>query len=181
MLVIDDVQRLSAPPVWALVQALADCVPAGSQLVLISRTEPDLALGRIRADRRVHAVGSASLAFDRLEAGQLFEAAGVDLPASHVDQLWNRTEGWPVGLYLAALAIAEQDDPIEAAAQFAGDDRLVVDYVRDDSSLCSPEDRVSSCSMRRCSTSSRLPVCDAVLERDDSAQLLAGRPVRSSC
>ncbi len=173
VLVIDDVQRLRHRPVWALVQALADCVPAGSQLVLISRTEPNLALGRMRADRRVHTVGSTSLAFDRAEAIDLFEAAGVDLPASHFDQLWRRTEGWPVGLYLATLAIAEQDDPLEAAAQFAGDDRLVVDYVRDEFLAVLP--RGSREFLLRASVLDELsaPVCDAVLERDDSARMLA--------
>ena len=82
VLVIDDAQRLRRRPVWSLVQALADCVPAGSQLVLISRTEPELALGRMRADRRVHTVATASLAMDRAETGELFEVSGLSLPAS---------------------------------------------------------------------------------------------------
>ena len=45
VLVIDDAHRLRRRAVWALMQALADCVPSGSQLVLVSRSEPDLALG----------------------------------------------------------------------------------------------------------------------------------------
>ena len=40
----------------------------------------------------------------------LFELSGVSLPPAVVDRLWDRTEGWPVGLYLATLAIAEEPD-----------------------------------------------------------------------
>ena len=39
VLVIDDAHRLRRRAVWALVQALADCVPSGSQLVLVSRSD----------------------------------------------------------------------------------------------------------------------------------------------
>ena len=165
VLVIDDAQRLRRHTVWSLIQALADRVPAGSQLVLISRTEPGLALGRIRADRRVHTLGTAALAMDRSEAGRLFEMSGFALPGPVVDRLWTRTEGWPVGLYLATLALAEQDDIVDAAEHFAGDDRLVVDYVRDE--LLSVLPRGSRQFLLQASVLDELTptVCDAVLAR----------------
>jgi LuxR family transcriptional regulator, maltose regulon positive regulatory protein len=173
VLVIDDVHRLRRRSVWTLVQALADCVPAGSQLVLVARTEPDLALGRMRADRRVHSVTTASLAMDRDETGALFDAAGIPLSASVLDGLWDRTEGWPVGLYLASLALAEERDPERAAQQFAGDDRLVVDYVRDE--LLSVLPRRTRDFLLRASILDELsaPVCDSVLKRDDAREVLA--------
>ena len=173
VLVIDDAHRLRRRAVWALVQALADCVPSGSQLVLVSRSEPDLALGRMRADRRVHTLSGASLAMDRGEALQMLEASGVSLSATMVDRLWERTEGWPVGLYLAGLALAEDGDAEKAAAEFAGDDRLVVDYVREE--LLSVVPRRMRDFLVRASVLEVLDAqtCDAVLARDDSAKLLA--------
>jgi len=44
------------------------------------------------------------LAMDRREARALLEATGVGLSDADVTELLGRTEGWPVGLYLAALA-----------------------------------------------------------------------------
>jgi LuxR family maltose regulon positive regulatory protein len=172
VLVLDDAQRLRQRGSWALVQAFADCMPVGSQLVVISRREPDLALGRMRADRRVHTVSAAALAMDRAEAGALVRDAGLSLPAISVDRLWERTEGWPVGLYLATLAIGDADDARAAAAEFAGDDRIVVDYVREE--LLGVLPRHTRDFLLRVSILDELraPVCDAVLDRTDSARVL---------
>ncbi len=173
VLVIDDAHLLRRQMSWALVQALADRVPAGSQLVLISRTQPQLKLGRMRADRRVHTIGSRALAFDRGEAAALFEIAGLAVPVSQVDRLWQRTEGWPVGLYLATLAIAEEDDPVHAAEQFAGDDRLVVDYVQDELLAVLPRGVRQFLLQSSLLEELTAPACDAVLDRDDSDRLLS--------
>ena len=171
--VLDDAHRLRQRTAWSLVQALADRVPSGSQLVLVSRHDPDLALGRMRADRRVHTVSSGALAMDRAEACALFEAAGLSLPGPVVDQLRERTEGWPVGLYLATLALADADDPVAAASDFAGDDRIVVDYVREE--LLGVLPRRTRDFLLRVSILDELrpAVCDAVLEQNDSASVLA--------
>ena len=54
---------------------------------------------------RVHEIGVADLRLDEQEAGLLLEAAGVELDASELSELTERTEGWPAGLYLAALSM----------------------------------------------------------------------------
>jgi LuxR family maltose regulon positive regulatory protein len=172
VLVLDDAHRLRRRESWALVQALADCVPARSQLVLVSRAEPKLALGRMRADRRVHEVPARRLAMDRVEAGALIEAAGLGLDPAAVDGLWERTEGWPVGLYLATLAIADADDEGAAAAAFAGDDRIVVDYVGDELLAFLPRRTRDFLLAVSILDELRGPVCDAVVERDDSGAVI---------
>ena len=173
LFVLDDAHRLRRRQSWALVQALADCMPAGSQLVVVSRQEPALALGRMRADRRVHELASKHLAMDRREVGELLAGAGISLPPSVVDDLWSRTEGWPVGLYLATLVLADADDPVDAAAAFAGDDRIVVDYVREE--LLGVLPRPTRDFLLRASVLDELraPVCNAVLERVDASTELA--------
>jgi LuxR family transcriptional regulator, maltose regulon positive regulatory protein len=173
VLVIDDAHRLRRRAVWALVQALADCLPAGSQLVLIGRTEPDLALGRMRADRRVHTVTTEKLAMDRDETAALFAAVGISLSASALDALWDRAEGWPVGLYLATLALVEEADPERAAREFAGDDRLVVDYVRDELLGVLPRGTRDFLLRAWILDELNAEICDTVLERDDAAKVLA--------
>jgi hypothetical protein len=58
----------------------------------------------LRARGRTVKVGAAELAMDRREARALLDAAGAGLSDLEVTELVARTEGWPVGLYLAALA-----------------------------------------------------------------------------
>jgi ATP/maltotriose-dependent transcriptional regulator MalT len=55
--------------------------------------------------------------------------AGLELGADEVAELHQRTEGWPTGLYLAALYLLEGGSLLGAAISFGGDDRLVSQYI----------------------------------------------------
>ena len=64
------------------------------------------------------------------EAELLLEAAGVELDAGELTELTERTEGWPAGLYLAALSMQAGAPSAAGAARFDGDDRFVSEYFR---------------------------------------------------
>lgn len=87
--------------------------------------------------------------------------------------LWQRTEGWPAGLYLAGLALrARNDDPAEFVAAFAGDDRHITDYLAAEV-LAELPPQIRSFLLRTC-VLDRLsaPLCDAVTGAADSQTLL---------
>ncbi len=65
----------------------------------------------------------------RSEAAALLRAAGVTLGEDDLTALHHRAEGWPAGLYLAALYLREGGSPDGAAASFGGDDRFVSQYM----------------------------------------------------
>ena len=88
-------------------------------------------------------------------------------------ELHQRTEGWPAGLYLAALAIREGGSPESAAASFGGDDRLVSEYVESELlARISPQRRTF---LTRTAVLERMsgPLCEVVLDHLGSAALLA--------
>ena len=97
---------------------------------------------------------------------------GSQAGPADVARLFRRAEGWPVAIYLAGLSLRGQRDAGRAVARFAGDDRLVVDYVRDD--FLAGLSRRKLEFLTRTSVLDTLagPVCDAVLERSGSAQVL---------
>ena len=105
VLVLDDLHAVANPSCLDVLAALFEYVPAGSQIAVASREEPALPLGRWRAQGWVHEIGVADLRLDEQEAGLLLEAAGVELDVDEIVQLTERTEGWPAGLYLAALSM----------------------------------------------------------------------------
>ena len=80
-----------------------------------------------------------------------------------------RTEGWPVGLYLAALLAREGDS---RALAVTGDDRYVTDYLYRESLLQLPDDVQAF--LRRTATLEQMcgPLCDAVLGSSDAASRL---------
>ena len=132
VLVFDDVHVLSNSECLAALTVIVDQLPGGAQLALASRTEPDLTLGRRRAHRGLAELKQRDLAMTRSEGGDLLARMGLKLESADVARLFRRAEGWPVAIYLAGLSLRGQRDAGRAVARFAGDDRLVVDYVRDE-------------------------------------------------
>jgi LuxR family maltose regulon positive regulatory protein len=71
-----------------------------------------------------------ALRFTKREATALLnDLRALELDPTTVGRLHERTEGWVAGLFLAALSLRERDDTEAFAADFAGDDRHIADYV----------------------------------------------------
>ena len=172
VLVLDDLHFLRSPAAIDALKAIVARPPAGAQVVLASRSEPPFPLGRLRAHREVLELAPRDFVMTRGEAGALLELAGIELSATEVDGLMQRTEGWPAGLYLAALSLREQPDTAAAAVRFGGDDRIVSDYIAD--SLLSDLSTTQVTFLRRTSVLDRLsgPLCDALLRESGSAGML---------
>jgi LuxR family transcriptional regulator, maltose regulon positive regulatory protein len=172
VLALDDVAAITAPEAIAVLGELADLVPAGSQLALASRSEPELPVGRWRAQRRLVEQRSRDLAMTRREAAALLGANGLDLSSDEVIDLLRRTDGWPAGLELAALAVQRGPDRARAIKRFGGANRLVTDYLHDEvmAELSIEHARF----LMRSSILEILsgPACDATLARSGSGAVL---------
>ena len=173
-LVLDDVHILHNQECRAALSVLADHVPDRSRLVLAGRAEPPLRTGRLRAEGRILEIGPADLSLTREEAAGLLREAGVVLGADEVTELHRRTEGWPTGLYLAALYLREGGSLPGAAAAFGGDDRLVSEYVESEFLARIPEPQRLFLTWTAVLDRMCAPLCEAVLERPGSGADLAG-------
>ena len=174
VLILDDVHLLRNSECRAALSVLADHVPAGSRLVLAGRDEPPVRVARLRAEGRLAEIGPGDLSLTVQEAASLLRAAQVALVDEDVTELHRRTEGWPVGLYLAALYLREGGSPRGAAASFGGDDRFVSAYV--ESEFLARISRSQREFLTRTAALERMsgPLCEAVLEVPGSAAALAG-------
>ncbi|MFN8215589.1 MAG: LuxR C-terminal-related transcriptional regulator [Solirubrobacterales bacterium] len=172
LLILDELERLETPSSLAVVAALLREVPAGSQLAIASRVEPPLRLGRERASRRLIELRRQDLTMTKGECGALLEGIGLSLTPSQLDTIVRRTEGWPAALYLAGLALTESDDPGRALERFAGDDRVVVDYLQEEFLVAASRHRLDF--LKQISVLDRMSgeLCDALLEREGSAPVL---------
>jgi LuxR family maltose regulon positive regulatory protein len=102
-LVLDDVHVLRNRECRSALSVLADHVPRGSRLALAGRAEPPLRIARLRAEGRIMEIGPGDLALTPEQASSLLHNVGLAVSADDVAELHRRTEGWPAGLYLAAL------------------------------------------------------------------------------
>lgn len=142
VLVLDDYHLIRAPHVHAAMLFLLRHQPPHMHLVLSSRVDPPLSLSRLRGRGQLNELRSADLRFTREEVTAFFcQTIGRELPTADVAAIESRTEGWAVGLQMAALSMQDQD-PHDVAGfieAFTGSHRYVLDYLTDEVLLRQPE------------------------------------------
>ena len=173
VLVLDDVHVLGNSECRAALSVLADHVPAGSRLALAGRAEPPLRVARLRAEGKILEIGPDDLSLTCDEASSLLRNVDLTLAEDDVAELHERTEGWPAGLYLAALYLREGGSFASASFSFGGDDRLVSDYL--ESEFLSRISRRQRVFLTRTAVLERMcgPLCESVLDVAGSAAILA--------
>ena len=173
LLILDDVHLLHNRECRDALSVLADHVPASGRLVFAGRDQPPLRVARLRAEGRITEIGLRDLALTREEAALLLRDAEVTLGEEDLADLYRRTEGWAVGLYLAALYLREGGSLPHAAASFGGSDRFVSEYV--ESELLARISRDRRMFLTRAAVLERMcgPLCEATLDLPGSAAALA--------
>lgn len=184
-LFLDDFELITEPAVLGVVRELIDHLPRRGQLVLGSRSLPDLGLGRLRMAGQLLEIDTELLRFSRDETRQFLAlrwpgepagAPGIDWSAQ-VDPLHAKTEGWVAALWLASMAldavIARQGSVAAFIAQFSGSNRAVADFLAEDVlARQSPEVRdflLRTSILRQFNA----PLCQALTPRSDAARILA--------
>jgi LuxR family transcriptional regulator, maltose regulon positive regulatory protein len=173
VLVLDDLHAVRNRSCLDVLAALCDYVPSGSQIAVASREEPALPLARWRTLGWLHEISVADLRLDEQEAGVLLKEAGVELDPAGVADLTGRTEGWPAGLYLAALSLQAGAPGPAHAETFTGEDRFVSEYFRYE--LLSRLPEAEARFLMHTSVLDKMcgGLCDAVLQTTRSASTLA--------
>ena len=172
-LILDDFHRVSSESARASVGWFIEHVPLGFHLVLATRTEPSLPVARLRAHGELLELRAADLRFTYEEADAFLNGRlGLDLTSEDVDSLVEKTEGWPAGLYLAALSLQPSSDRHAFVRTFGGSSRHVVDFLVTE--VLEAHDPSAQVLMLHASILERLtgPLCDAVMEQEGSAEML---------
>ena len=171
-ILLDDFQSITNPACHEQVELLVENLPPQVHLVIMSRADPGLKLGRLRASGSLVEIRADALRFTLLETSALLAAEDVVLHDEAVTELLMTTEGWPAGLYLAILALSGRSDPDEFVRRFDGNDRFVGEYFSEEvlSGHAEPVRELIlkiSVMERFCAA-----VCDAVAETSDAADIL---------
>jgi LuxR family transcriptional regulator, maltose regulon positive regulatory protein len=172
LLVFDDYHLVDSESVHASVRFLLEHHPAQLHIVLVGRSDPPLGLARYRGRGQLGEVRAADLRFTVNEAAELLRHALADIDLSMVAALAERTEGWAVGLQLAALSLRARPDVARFVAAFTGSHRYVLDYLTEEVLGRQREDLRNF--LLETSVLDRLngALCDAVTGRNDSQELL---------
>ena len=172
-LILDDFHRLSDSTARDSIAWFVEHAPPAFQLVLSTRTEPDLPLAALRAHGDLLELRAGDLRFTSEEADAFLNGRlALGLMREDVDGLLERMEGWPAGLYLTALSLQRTADRHALVTELGASNRHAIDFL--ETEVLQAHDppmqelMLRSCILERVSG----PVCDAVLERQHSAQML---------
>ena len=170
VVILDDLHELRSPACHDVLSVVISGIPRGSQLVAASRSEQPH-LPRLRASGDAMEFMAADLALDPAGAEQIFSQAHVSLNRELAVAVTERTEGWPAGLYLAAVIANASNGEV---LMVSGDDRYVADYLYRESLARLPESVQRF--LRRTAVLEQLcgPLCDAVLGESGAQEQLRG-------
>jgi ATP/maltotriose-dependent transcriptional regulator MalT/two-component SAPR family response regulator len=127
-LVLDNYQEVSPQSAFhsAILSAVADLPPHGC-IIAISRSEPPASMVRLRANQALQMLGWNDLRLTRTESDAIVRLWGADIDEAGLEQIYEKTQGWPAGLILMldqATATGTMTElPVASAPQ------LIFDYL----------------------------------------------------
>jgi LuxR family transcriptional regulator, maltose regulon positive regulatory protein len=174
VLILDDYHCITKDDSHESVAFFAEHLPENVHLVLASRSDPPLPLGRLRARAEMNEIRTEQLAFSEEEAATLLnEKMGLDIDPDDLSVLFARTEGWPAAIYLASLSLQKREDKHAFIESFGGSNRYVVDLLGEEVMTNLPQEErefLLKISVLRSMTGS---LCDAVTGGEGSGKLLS--------
>jgi ATP/maltotriose-dependent transcriptional regulator MalT len=173
VLVLDDYHVINTPDIHQGIAFLVEHMPAPMHLYISTRSDPPLPLARWRARGQLAEIRTDDLRLTAEEAARfLNQAMGLRLSPDDVLALHARTEGWLVGLQLAALSLQGRTDAGDFIAAFRGSHHYIIDYLSLEAIQSQPESVQSF--LLHTAILDRLcgALCDAVTERTDSHAIL---------
>ncbi len=182
VLVLDDYHLISSAPAHEAMSLLLDHQPQSLHLVVITRSDPPLPLSRLRARAQLVELRAADLRFTPSEAAEfLNDAMGLQLEPGAIAALEERTEGWIVGLQMAALSMRDRKDVGSFIEGFSGTQRYILDYLLEEVLLVQPPEVQQFLLCTSILERLNAPLCDAVLAggqiQEPSAPRKAGDPI----
>ena len=173
IVVLDDFHLIKSNNIHSAMTFLIENLPPHLKLVILTRTEPDMPMAKFRSRRIMTELLADDLQFSRSESEMfLNQVMKLNLDQDDISILTERTEGWAVGLQLAALSLDDRSDPSCLIRSLTGKDRHIADYLIDEVLSRQSEDVQSfllqtSIFERMCGV-----LCNAVLQIENSQSIL---------
>jgi LuxR family maltose regulon positive regulatory protein len=173
LLVLDDFHLIKSSEVLKLVTYLLEHIPRNIHLVILTRSDPSLSLSRLRSQHQIVELRLSDMSFSADEISVLFnKKLKLDLSADEVNSLERKTEGWIAGLQLAAISMQSGEDISEFVRDLEGDNRYIMDYLIEEVLKIQTDDIKDFLLQTSILEQMSAPLCNFLLNRDDSQQVL---------
>ncbi|MFN2168528.1 MAG: AAA family ATPase, partial [Anaerolineae bacterium] len=174
VLVLDDYHLISEPAIHEGLSFLLEHQPPQLHVAISTRADPPLPTHRLRARGQLTELRAGDLRFTADEAAAFLNSAmRLDLAREDVEALEARTEGWIVGLQLAALSLQGRTDASQFIAAFSGSHHYVLEYLAEEVVHRQPEPVQRFLMQTSILDSLCGPLCNALTGQSDGEAMLA--------
>jgi LuxR family maltose regulon positive regulatory protein len=171
--VLDDFHSIQDAFILATLLKLITLQPPTFHLVMITREDPALPLGRLRAHNQLTEIRANDLRFSKDETRHLFlDLMGIRLSDRDLSSLEERTEGWVVGLKLAGLSMRGSKDPSLIISSLNGNHRHILSYLTEEVLKIQPARLQEFLLQTSILTKLNAELCNAVTGQTDGAEIL---------
>ena len=119
ILVLDDFDRITDPVLLEFFTHLVEHLPRNLHLVLSGRADPPLPLAKWRGQGRLFELRAVNLSATRQETVEIVTPIiGKSIQSQILEELHTSTEGWLVGLHMAALSLEHHNNAADFMASF---------------------------------------------------------------
>ncbi len=178
-LVLDDYHLIDVEAIHNAIIFLLDHQPSELRLVLVTRSDPPFPLSRFRGQNQLIELRTADLRFNPEETTAFLNAVmGLTLTSEQVDTLERRTEGWIVGLQMAAISLQGKQRTLGPEGTstfiktFTGGHRFVMDYLIEEVLATQPAEVQEYLLQTSVLDQLSAPLCDVLTGRTDGKEIL---------
>jgi LuxR family maltose regulon positive regulatory protein len=130
VLVLDDYQFVTAQSIHDCIAYFLERATQNLHLVIASRVDPPLPLARLRVEDDLLEMRTEDLRFTLDESADFFsQVMRLDISPEDIQALVARTEGWVVGLQMAAISLKGAPDREQFIRTFSGSHRYILEYL----------------------------------------------------
>jgi LuxR family maltose regulon positive regulatory protein len=172
-LILDDYQVITDDHIHQSVSYLFEHQPDNLHVILSSRSIPPIPLSRLRAQRKLLEITARDLAFTSQESRMyLSEVLPLELDSEQINSVIRLTEGWIAGLQLISSIIKNGSLPsIYIPADLAGEPEVIA-YILEETINQQPAEIQEFLISVSILPELCAPLCDSLLNRTDSDQLI---------
>ncbi len=169
----DNFEALKNPAILGLIDRGIDALPHNCSVFIGARTPPKIGLAKLAAKGQLKSFSAEHLRFSEVEATHLLhQKFSTELPQTQTRQLHQRTDGWPVAVTLAALALQGKTSAENYIANFSGTNAAVAAYLAEEVLASLPEATQEFLLQSSIFDEVDVPICDRVLGHTNSLQML---------
>ena len=172
-IILDDYHLIETAEVHATFEFLLQHQPQNLHIIITTRYDPPWSLHLLRSRQEMNELRQKDLCFSVDETETLFKRVlKFNLRIEDIRALQTRTEGWVVGLQLAALSMEGDRDPSAFVKGFADSNRFVFEYLIEEVLRKQPPELQEFLLKTSILDYLTAPLCDAILERENSQEIL---------